>query len=208
MSISRKTRPDAKLLTLPDEQQKQLAAHLRKYGVSLEDGRAFVLKEFGISVSAQTVSEFYQEFRTKELRDQRRNSVLTATAIEQAAANEPVRLDVALIKQIGEIAFEMSVGEKPKTSDIYRLATICLKASAESEAKRQFDLSHAAKVKDQELAEKDLTLRVDKFQFDATKAAMKKLEELRAIQGDNSMDENAKLTAARQLLFGEVPDAS
>lgn len=55
---------------------------------------------------------------------------------------------------------------------------------------------------------KEQTLRLDreKFEFDAAKACLNALPALKAIASDKSLDENAKLTAVREKLFGEVPE--
>ncbi len=56
------------------------------------------------------------------------------------------------------------------------------------------------------LDERRLDLDVNKFQFDAAKAALDKLPELNAIKRDGSLSEDAKLEQARLKLFGELPE--
>lgn len=54
--------------------------------------------------------------------------------------------------------------------------------------------------------DEDRALARAKFQFDAAREALAKLPELRAIAADKSLDEDAKLKAVREKLFGEVPE--
>jgi hypothetical protein len=56
-----------------------------------------------------------------------------------------------------------------------------------------------------ESKEREVNLAVDKFQFDATKLALAKLPELKAIASDRSINEDEKLTQARLALFGFAP---
>ena len=46
----------------------------------------------------------------------------------------------------------------------------------------------------------------ERFQFDAARAALKCLPQLKAIAADKSMDEPARLNAARKHLFGVTPE--
>jgi hypothetical protein len=55
------------------------------------------------------------------------------------------------------------------------------------------------------LKAKELEFDREKFQFDATKAALAKLPELKAIISNSSLSEDEKLTQARLALFGSTP---
>jgi hypothetical protein len=55
------------------------------------------------------------------------------------------------------------------------------------------------------LDREQLQLQRDRFEFDAAKACLEKLPELKQIAADRSLNEDAKLEAVRQRLFGVAP---
>jgi glycine/D-amino acid oxidase-like deaminating enzyme len=58
---------------------------------------------------------------------------------------------------------------------------------------------------DRDLKQQQVGLDRDKFQFDATKAALAKLDSLKAIKGNSKLSEEQKLEQARLELFGVAP---
>jgi hypothetical protein len=55
---------------------------------------------------------------------------------------------------------------------------------------------------------KALELATKKFQFNAAAAALKHLPALRKIAADKSLDDQARVDAARRALFGQLPEAA
>jgi hypothetical protein len=53
-----------------------------------------------------------------------------------------------------------------------------------------------------------IRLQRDQSQFDAARACLEHLEQLRAIQGDATLDETQRIQAVRQALFGAPPEDS
>jgi hypothetical protein len=68
---------------------------------------------------------------------------------------------------------------------------------------KQIDLD--LKRRAQETKEEALKLARDKFEFDAAKKAIEKTSRIKEIMADGSLDDDAKILAVRQELFGEVP---
>jgi len=58
---------------------------------------------------------------------------------------------------------------------------------------------------DRDLKSQQVTLDKNKFEFDATRAALAKLPELKAISANKELSEDQKLEQARLALFGSAP---
>ena len=183
----KKPRSDAKLLNLAEEQKAQLADWLLS-GVPYHRVRELLEKEFKVEVSLSTISAFYDAYCAAELIVRRKRAVSTADEIADEAAATPGRFDAATIDALKQKAFELSINPGADPKEIKSLFMLVLKS------------------RDQDLDERQLKLDREKFEFDAAKAALKKLPELKAIAGNKTLDENAKLTQIRMKLFGEIPE--
>jgi hypothetical protein len=182
-----KPRPESKLLNLPDDQQAQIVDWLLS-GMPYYAVAAMILKEFEIRCSNSVLSRFYKIAVEPALLVRRRRAVETANAIGEEAAQHPGRMDQATVDALKQRAFELSINPQVNPKDVKAIFALVLKA------------------RDQELSEQQLALDRDRFQFDAAKACLKKLPELKAIASDTAMDEDAKLLAVREKLFGEIPE--
>lgn len=182
-----KPRPESKLLNLPDDQQAQIVDWLLS-GLPYYAVAGMIEKEFKLKVSNSVLCRFYKIAVEPALLVRRRRAVETADAIGEAAAQNPGKMDQATVDALKQRAFELSINPQVNPKDVKAIFALVLKA------------------RDQELSEQQLALDRDRFQFDAAKACLKKLPELKAIASDTGMDEDAKLKAVREKLFGEIPE--
>jgi hypothetical protein len=185
----RKPRADAILLNLPEEQQAQLAEWLLN-GMPYHAAKAALEKQFGVQVKyLSAFSEFWSKVCQPALMVRRAKAVEIADQISKAA-EQNAALDAGMIAALKQKAFELCQAPNANPQDVF------------------FVISQALKIRDQDLKQSDLALKRDKFQFDAAKACLKQLPALKAIAGDNSLDQNGKINAIRQKLFGTLPSAS
>jgi hypothetical protein len=182
-----KPRSDAKLLNLPEEQLAQLSDWLLS-GMPYHKAKALVKETFHVETSLAALSNFYETICCSALIARRQQAVSTADEIATAAQTKPGRFDAATIDALKQKAFELSISPMSNPKDVKNLFSLVLKA------------------RDQEIDEKQLSLARDKFQFDAAKAALDKLQDLRDIANNKGLSDEAKLTQARLKLFGELPD--
>jgi hypothetical protein len=182
----RKPRSDAKLLNLPEEQQAQLSDWLLS-GIPYHTVKQMVFDNFKVATSLGALNSFYNQFCSASLIARRQRAVTTASEIAQEAESKPGRFDSATIDALKQKAFELSINPGSDPRDVKSLFMLVLKA------------------RDQQLDQDHLALDRDKFQFDAAKACLEKLPELKTIAADRGLGEQAKLDAIRKQLFGEVP---
>lgn len=150
-------------------------------------------------VSDTKQADIRTELATKLKIHLRRNDQLTAfghwLAEQDARDEEAQRMqddERRLLAQFGDTLTKDQIREKVLSASYARTL-----------AEGNFKLGLAtAKV---DLKEKELTLDRDKFQFDATKAALAKLPELKAIAANKNLSEDEKLEQARLALFGSAP---
>lgn len=182
-----KPRSDAKLLNLPEEQQAQLCDWLLS-GLPYHQAKAMLLDQFKVETSLAALHNFYDSVCAAELIARRRRAVTTAEEIAGEAAKKPGQFDAATIDALKQKSFELSISRRADPRDVKSLFMLVLKA------------------RDQDLAERNIDLAREKFEFDAAKAALEVLPELRRISDDRSISEGDKLTQARLALFGDLPE--
>jgi len=183
----RKPRSDSKLMNLPEEQKAMLCDWLLS-GVPYHQVRVLVKKEFSVSTSLAALSGFYETFCSAELIARRRRAVSTADEIAKEVESKPGRFDAATIDALKQKAFELSVNPGANPKDVKSLFMLVLKS------------------RDQDLSERNIELAREKFEFDAAKAALAVLPELRKIATDRSLTDDDKLRQARLKLFGDLPE--
>ncbi len=182
----RKPNATAKLLNLPEEQQAQLADWLLN-GTPYHKAKELVLAEFGVSVSLTAFQSFWQEVCAPALLSRRKRAVSMAGEVAEEAQKTPGRFDAATVDAIKQKAFELAISPMSEPKDVKALFMLLQKG------------------RDQDIKAQQLDLDRERFQFDAAKAALAKLPELKSIAGNNSLDQDAKLRAVREKLFGTLP---
>jgi hypothetical protein len=187
----RKRRPEAKLFhQLDDGQQAQLAEWLLD-GMPYHKARELIAKPppdgFGLKVGLSAFQSFWESVCVPLLLARRSRAVKAAEAITEQAITGVQVSDEALIDALKQKALEVCMQTAPSGEEI------------------SFLMGQVLKVRDQDLKQRELSLKREKFEFDAAKACLKKLPSLKAIASDRTMGEPEKLEAIRKHLFGEVP---
>ncbi len=187
--MMKKPRSDAKLFSLPEEQQEQLKDWLLS-NLPYHRVLQLVRENFNVTTSLGALSHYWGSECTATLIARRQRAVTTADEIAEESLKMPGKFDVATIEALKQKAFELSISPLADPRDVKQLFGLVLKA------------------RDQDMSEKELALARDKFEFDAAKAALAKLPELRRIAGDRDLDEDQKLQAVRRRMFGQDPNAT
>jgi hypothetical protein len=182
----RKPRPDSKLLNLPEEAQHAIIDRMLNGNTYLQV-KDYILEKYQIETSAAALSKFWETMAAPVLLARRHRAVETADEIADEAIARPGKFDAATIDALKQKAFELAIAPGADPRDVKSLFMLVLKA------------------RDQDLDERQLKLDLDRFQFDAAKAALAQLPALRQIAGDKSLNSDARLQAARKKLFGEAP---
>lgn len=175
---------------LPQNQRDQVETWLFEENLSYKDASARMLADFNIRCAPSSLSEWYQRRAQQRMLDRIAASRDTANLVVKKFSENPADMYQVLLGMAGQIAFDKAFEEKEglDAETIFNFTKLVM---------------HGKK---QAMEAEDLKLRRDKFQFDATKAALAQLPALRKIASDNSLNENDKLTQARQLLFGVTPE--
>lgn len=175
-----------------DRYAEQLA-ELEAEGLTLADMQKW-LKAENISVSPSRLSVFLESQRTARLHERLLGQIATGSRAHQ------------------EIEKQFSKNAAPELETLIKLHRVLimqLSTQAAADPALLEMVSNAMKpVMDfakLNLKRDELTLAKDKFEFDATREAMKKLDTLKAIKADSKLTEEEKLQQARLELFGVTP---
>jgi hypothetical protein len=172
------------LLNLPEEAQAKLA-HWLLNGMPYHEANVLVAKEFGVVLkSLGPFSGFWREV-CQPLMLKRRNRALSSAedrAVESSA--RPGQFDAATLDALKQKAYELAERPDVNPRDVKAVLMLVLKA------------------RDQELEEKKLAFDRQKFEFDAAKACLAKLPELKVISSDKGMSDGQKIEQVRLKLFG------
>lgn len=180
----RKPRSDATLLNLPDDQQAKLADWLLS-GVPYHEAKVLVEKEFGVVLkSLNPFKFFWASVCVPHLLEKRRRIVSTVEQRAEEAEKNPAPFDTATLDALREKAFELAQSPTASLKDVKAVLGLLLKARSEDRADRELEFDK------------------QKFEFDAAKAALKAVAELKAIANDKSLSEADKVNAVRRKLFG------
>lgn len=177
--------------SLPKNQQAQLEEWLFDENISYKEAskRCGEILQISPAPAPSALSGWYQRVAQRRMMDRIAASRSNANLVVDQLKKNPAKTYEALTGMIAQMAFEQSMkGEKMDLAMLTDLSNLTL-------SNRSLDLK-----------EKEISLKRDRFEFDATKAALKQLPALRKIAADNLLSETDKLTKARQLLFGELPE--
>ncbi len=173
----RKARSDSALKVLPDKKQEAIIVYMHDH--SLDETVAYCSDTLGVKTSRSRVSEFFSWWHVTKSLTQARDF---ADQLRNDLKTMPnVNLDDDAVMRIGQKAFEL---QAVKTRDAKLFIGL-----------RKLNQS-----------ERVLKLEKDKFEFDAAKACLKALPALKAIATDKGLDENERLNAVREKLFGDLPE--
>jgi hypothetical protein len=183
-----KPRSDNVLMKLPEEQQCKLAEWLLN-GMPYHEANVLVEKEFGVTLrSLSAYSGFWREVCEPALLARRKRMVSSAEARAEEVDRRPGQFDKATLDAISERAYALAISPQSAAKDVKAVMMLLLKAQ------------------DQSRKERELGLAMDKFQFDAAKACLAVLPELKVISQDKGLSEPEKVQQIRLKLFGVVAE--
>ena len=110
----------------------------------------------------------------------------------------------SVITLVGEELLQAKLGGSSIAANLPVVDRLLMAASAKTKA-RQEEVKIGLRQQAEERQSKKLKLDVDRFQFDAAKAALAQAAKLQRISRDNKLTEPEKVNATRQLLFGILP---
>ena len=201
----RKTRSDAKLLNLPEEQQAQLAEWLLD-GMPYHIAKIKAQADFGVSVGLAAFSGFYQEVCVPQLLVRRTRARETADQIGEDLASRPGNFDAATVDAIKQKAFELAISPQSNPKDVKALFVL-LQKQRQQELDLQ-DAETARAFKDRELSAREdaLALEREKFEFDAAKKVLEALPQVKQIAADPKLSDRDRITEIRRALWGSLPE--
>lgn len=181
---------NAKLLTLPEEQQAQLAAWLLA-GMTYPEARQRMAAEYGVRVeNDRPFTDFWQKVCVPELHKRREQAMHTAREIVRKAAGKPNQFGSAALELLQQKIFELATTLNTDTKEVKNVFSMVLQTQKH------------------ELSKAHLALARDKHEFNAAETCLKILPELKAIEANPALDQAAKINAIREKLFGKLPSAS
>jgi hypothetical protein len=186
-------RSDSKLGSLSPAQKEQLREWLWEESPrpSLKKVCERIEVTFGIEVNASSLCEYRKRHNNEYEIEATIKRISTARQIADGAiaddyaralVTEQVSLDLIRVKLFNEL--------KAERPDLKAVAIYCQALG---------DTNKLA------LKREQLLLDVQKFQFDAAKAALEKLDELTSISQDGALNDDAKINAVCEKLFGKSP---
>lgn len=182
----RKPRSDSKLLSqLTEEQQAQLSDWLLS-GMPYHAVIPMVKEKFAVDTSLGALSSFWDSYCSVALIARRRRAVTTADEVAEEAQSRPGQWDKATIDALKQQAFELSISPGANPGDVKKLFSLVLKA------------------RDQDLSEERIKLEREKFEYDAAKAALKHVKEIRDIAMNRSFNAAEQVQAVRRRMFGKA----
>ena len=186
MSSAKKT--SAALRDLPAEQQRAIAALLQEKTAGA--ARAELRKE-GVETTAAALTEFYSWWCLQEQFKEWTGDV--ATMLSLLKQQHPY-LSEEELSRYGSAVFQLRA---IKTQDVKSFSQLVA-------ARHKADLD----LRKLELRREALRLQREKFEFDAAKACLAKLPELKAIAASKRLDDRDKIDQIRLRLFGVLAEPS
>lgn len=198
----RKPAPAATLWSLPDELQLEMFERMER-GESYASVREWLVEGGHVAgTSDSALSRFYQKFAARRRAELREDKL--AQIIDRFRAKDPGATATELAF-IGDAFFTGAALADESNEDFVRVQKLKLErekfAADADRLQREFALKERALAqKDEALRQSEEKLRLQ--QFEAARAVMDHLAELRAIAADGGRSAQEKLEGIRQRLFG------
>jgi hypothetical protein len=182
-----KVSPRYLLKNLTPEQAELLEKWLFEDCLSYGQVVPLVEKEFNIKVGVKSLFNFYRKQSRQRTVNRILHSAQNANAVLKAFAENPADTYQAVLNIAGQIAFDKAL-KNPDQPDV---ATI-----------REFT-KLLISAKQEKLAEKKFGHDREKWEFDIAKACAAHHAQLEAIATDKNLNDEARIQAIRERLFGQ-----
>lgn len=182
----RKTRPDAKLLNLPEDQYQTLVDWLLA-GLPYREVKRRLAEEMSISTSDAALSKFWSTCCGPALLARRQRAVSMADEIAEAVAARPGEFDAATVDALKQKAFELAINPQADPRDVKGLFMLVLKARA------------------QDIDREELRLAQDRFRRETAELFIRWAADQRAreIADAKGVGTEEKIEQLGKLMFGE-----
>lgn len=204
----RKIRRDALLKNLPESQQQLVREWLQEDGV--ESCAQRIASELGVKGPQGNPLSHATIYEALSFWDTQRSFLSLETQALQQIQHElgskklsPDEMQEAIDRRFIALAAAKNDPELYKELRYLRISDSTAKHKAKMDELK-------LRQKDTQLHQKDEDLRLarEKFEFDAAKAALLKVKELKAIANDRSLSEPARIEQVRLRLFGPAPEVA
>jgi hypothetical protein len=172
---------------LPQNQQDALEAWLFEEKLDYKKCIERLRLDFDVKTTDSSVSRFYKRVKGRRILDGIEESVAMAKAVEEKYQQENGSFYKPLLERVGQTAFDKSVSGEDDPETIYNYTKLLISAQKEKSRREQ------------------IALQRERFQFDAAKACLKKLPELKEVAASNGLNQDEKIKAVREILFGAAP---
>lgn len=185
----RKPHAKSRLKTLPADRQADLFEYLKSH--TLAEGVQW-LAASGVDTQDSSLSEWYSWYPDWLALNQRLTAASTmGEDVADILRALPLNLDEQKLSQASQAIFEADALRAGDSELFVALRKL-----------RQEDVKAAQKQAQIAQKDKEITLAVDKFQFEAATAVMAHLAELRTIAADRALSGPEKVKAVQLKLFG------
>lgn len=185
--MTRKPMPSKVLIFGPEPEEQARKQQIEKWcrsRLTYPQIAALCLSTYNLQVGRSQLSRFFDEINTERAEKDINEAASVARARVQVTKDAGVSFGAALEAEFAQ--------------DLYQL-----KLAGASDEVLDAATERYVKVAKANQARKDSELELTKFQFNAARAALKHAAELKQIAGDSTLDEEARVDAARRRLFGE-----
>ena len=155
---------------------------------------------FGIATHDNTLRRWHR----REKLARRPSELEFAQQVIAASKDDPL-LDQATATLLRQAAFDLSSAPKTSARDFKALARWVLKLRQQQHEAELLALKRERLARQLELEKQRLALETKKFEFNAARQAICHLPELMEIVKDPKKDDEDKIRAAREKLFGSAP---
>jgi len=194
------------------ERNSKLDAHAERlsewFGIqkmTLVAARSRLSSEFGCSVSLNALSKWWHRQQQARMQDRLLSDIASGAKfnrqLEQQLDANPPPEDRTLMQLIKTLIAQLAVQGAADTDTMKMVATFTSLVLDERKAVGSYKL----KEQGLNLRERQIQLDREKFEFDAAKACLKELPELKTIASNGKLTQAEKIDAIRRKLFGVLP---
>jgi hypothetical protein len=182
------------LANLCEKDQNELITWLESYKVKDVVERVAKPRPEGFGIKTHITS--LRRFWARYLHKQKSEDASLVAEIIATSPEEDKKLRKATIATMQKAAFDLANSPNCKLSEFKAVAKWCVKVSDQDQRQQVI-----------EIAKQKLSLDRTKFEYNVARAALRRCKPLQAIAENQSLDDEAKILAARRELFGDqIPE--
>jgi hypothetical protein len=188
MITERKPASYSRLHSLNPAQRKLLDDWLFERNLSYQEICRRGKEKFGFSLNRHSLVNYYHKTQQKRNLDEIIQSANHAKSVVKKLAKNPAETAKAIMNIAGQLAFNTAVvnaaGQKPDVDNLSKVMDVYLSTRKDDREAGKFELER------------------EQWEFDVARLCFQHHQELQKIAANQSLDEDARLLAIRQRLFG------